>query len=404
MSEDEEREALERFLLDNPELDSIEGALSQFNVFETLNMVNAEVRHSNLLGWLLSPYSNHGLGDYFLRQFLKHFVVENKETLTQLTLFDIELLNLSEAEVTREWNNIDLLIVVEDEARKLAIAVENKIKTAEHSNQLQRYREILEREYPNHLKLFIYLTPENTAPSDEKWFPFSYSVVASLIDSLLKYRRGTLSDNIVTFITQYSTILRRYIVGNSEIEQICREIYKKHKTALDLIFQYKPDLELDISEYLQQKIGASEKLILDTGSKSYIRFTTKFFDDLIEKVSEGWTKSKRIFLFEFNNTNSRLDLKLYIGPGPKDYRESLFKVCVQAPSLFKLAKPDKYFGTKWQSVYQEIYLTKKEIEGAALEDLSKHIDEKWDHFVSTDLPKIESHFKEHWHSPASKEA
>jgi hypothetical protein len=79
MSEKEEIAELEDFLLNNPELETLEGLLSQFNIFETLNMVNAEVRHSNVLAWLLNPLSNHGVGDYFLRHFLKHLISENKE-------------------------------------------------------------------------------------------------------------------------------------------------------------------------------------------------------------------------------------------------------------------------------------------------------------------------------------
>ncbi len=39
-----------------------------------------------------------------------------------------------------------------------------------------------------------------------------------------------------------------------EIEDICRKIYSKHKKALDLIFDYRPDLELTVSEYLAEML------------------------------------------------------------------------------------------------------------------------------------------------------
>ena len=99
-------ETLERFLLDNPELDRLEGLLSQFNIFETLNIVQVEVRHSNVLAWLLDPLSNHGIGSYFLQHFLKIFVSENKSALSDiLTVFNIELLNFGDVEIRREWKN-----------------------------------------------------------------------------------------------------------------------------------------------------------------------------------------------------------------------------------------------------------------------------------------------------------
>ncbi len=55
MKDSKQIETLEKFLLDNPEFEKLEGLLSQFNVFETLRMVNTEIRHSNVLAWLLTP-------------------------------------------------------------------------------------------------------------------------------------------------------------------------------------------------------------------------------------------------------------------------------------------------------------------------------------------------------------
>lgn len=388
-------ESLEKFLLNNPELDKLEGLLSQFNIFETLNIVNVEVRHSNVLAWMLNPLSNHGLGDFFQKQFLKYFVSENKETLADtISLFDIELMSYADTEIRREWGNIDILILIAEEKKKLAVAIENKMKSPEHSQQLQRYRAIVEKEFPEFVKLYIYLTPDNSIPSDENWVPFSYSTIADLTENLLTYKRDVMNDGTADFITQYDTILRRYIVGNSEVEQICREIYKKHKDALDLIFQYKPDVELEISEHLQRMIGANESLIPDYSSKSYTRFITAKLERVIEKKGEGWTKSKRMLLFEFNNYDMRLVLRLIIGPGPQDYREKLFEFCGSLKSILKLT--NKLYGKKWQTVYQKEFLGKKDFENPIFEDLVEKIDSKWNDFLNSDLRQIEEHFSQNW--------
>ena len=45
--------------------------MNKFNVFNVLKLTNAEIRHSNFLGWLLSPYKSHLLGDDFLKELLK---------------------------------------------------------------------------------------------------------------------------------------------------------------------------------------------------------------------------------------------------------------------------------------------------------------------------------------------
>jgi hypothetical protein len=49
MVDGEDIKLLEDFVLNNPELEKLENMLDQFNVFETLNVVNAEIRHSNVL-------------------------------------------------------------------------------------------------------------------------------------------------------------------------------------------------------------------------------------------------------------------------------------------------------------------------------------------------------------------
>ena len=45
--------ALESFVLNNPELEKIEELLNQFNIFETLRIVSAEVRHSNVFSMVI---------------------------------------------------------------------------------------------------------------------------------------------------------------------------------------------------------------------------------------------------------------------------------------------------------------------------------------------------------------
>ena len=65
---EEELQYLEDFLMEIELLDQIEAQLSKFNVFETLSMFHNEIRHSNVLSWLMKPKDNHGLGDIFLKK------------------------------------------------------------------------------------------------------------------------------------------------------------------------------------------------------------------------------------------------------------------------------------------------------------------------------------------------
>jgi hypothetical protein len=388
--------ALEQFLLENEDLEKIESFVSEFSVFEIMDIVHAEIRHSKILAWLLNPKSNHGLGDQFLRLFLKHLFYSNRETIkTQITFFDIEIFNLDDIEIRREWNRIDLLVI--SSSNNLIIAIENKIESTEHSDQLTRYLNIITKEFPGYHKLFVYLTPEGLTPSDQNnWIIFDYGTIHSILKKLLELRRTSLNDSVYDFLSQYATILRRYIMGNSEIEEICKKIYQKHRQALDRIFEYKPDIYSEISDILQDLIKKHDNLMSDDSSKTAIRFTSKSLDDLIPKKGEGWTRSKRILLFEFSNYDKRLVLRLYIGPGENEIRNRLHTIAKKDTKLFN--KSDRKIGSKWLAIYQKDYLMNYEDTETETDGLKHIISEKFDHFIKDDLVKIEAHISSNWES------
>jgi len=175
-------EVLENFILNNPDLEKIELMLSDFNLFETLCLVNTEIRHSNVLAWLLDPNQNHGIGPYFLNQFLKRFISDHKADIDFINVFDIELFDFSDVEVRREWRNIDILIIIKEEKKNLVVAIENKIRSSEHGKQLETYRNVVENEFQDYDKILIYLTPEGAIPSDNLWVSFNYDIISDLVD------------------------------------------------------------------------------------------------------------------------------------------------------------------------------------------------------------------------------
>ena len=52
--ETDSRAALDRFLADNPELEQLSARLATVNILRALKIERAEIRHSNVLGWLES--------------------------------------------------------------------------------------------------------------------------------------------------------------------------------------------------------------------------------------------------------------------------------------------------------------------------------------------------------------
>lgn len=395
MQEFDNEKALEEFVLNNPDLERLEGMLDTFNVFETLRIVNVEIKHSNFLAWLFNPNENHSLDNYFLRQFLKTFYSENKEIIdSELSLFDFEIFDYSDVEIRREWRNIDLLILIRGEGKenkKVAIAIENKIKSSEGHGQLVRYKKIVNKEFQDYNKLFIYLTPEGMEPSEEGWIPFQYETIATLLEEILKHKRDYLSDNVYNFIDQYKTILRRYIVGNGEIEDICRKIYSKHQKALDLIFEYKPDLELQISEYLEETISKFN-LIKYSSSKTYTAFSTDVIDKKIEKI--GASDYKNLFYYELINRPKKLQLILRIGPGNKDIREKLYTFCTKKPDLFNVS--NRSLSPKYHAVMSKTLISTNDYGEGDIELLKSRMEKNFENIFNNEMKEIDKYFEEEW--------
>lgn len=139
--EDNDSLALREFLLDIDCLKSLDECADRFNIFDVLGMARAEIRHSNVLSWLLDPNENHGLGDAVMRGFLNYIAaVSDDEDASELLLLDC-----SNFTVRREWRNIDILAVSGD--GQFVICIENKIGARERDDQLNRYRRIVELQY-----------------------------------------------------------------------------------------------------------------------------------------------------------------------------------------------------------------------------------------------------------------
>ena len=289
---DSDRRVLEEFVVNNPELEQLEALLGQFNIFEALGAVRQELRHTDFLAFLLNPTENHGLGDYFTKRFIQKAIISRRGGSLPISLIDVDFWDLDETLVLREWNNVD--IVLENRPHQLAIIIENKIDSTEHSEQLQRYRTVAEQHYRNWKLLYLYLTPEGDTPSDEFYIPIDYRLICSLVEDLISTRASTIGPDVKTVISHYTQMLRRHVVSESAIEDLCHKIYQKHQRALDLLFEHRPDLQASIREHLEHVIQGTPGLLLDHCSKSYIRFIPKKWDVSSLRKGERWTSSKRM--------------------------------------------------------------------------------------------------------------
>jgi len=379
------RRALEIFVTENPDLERLESLLGEFNIFEALGAVRQELRHSDFLAFLLDPGQHHGLGDTFLKRLLQRVLL--RADRPPVSAVEIDVADLEGALVLREWRNIDILI--HDESSRLVCVIENKIGSGEHSNQLTRYREIVQREFPDCRLVLVYLTPDGAEPSGEAYIPLAYGDIADMIDAVRVVRESTLGADVSALMRHYTTMLRRHIVSDSEIIELCQRIYRRHKQALDLIFEHKPDLQADLRAFLESLIAdaADRGLVLDHSTKTAIRFAIRTWDRYPGlQQGQGWTPTGRVLLFEFNNRADSLTLYLLIGPGPAAVREAVHRLALAHRDVFRYALRKRT--PKWTMIYKLPILGSKAYIDQDFDALTDRIRRVWEKFLDQDLPAI----------------
>lgn len=173
-------------ILEDPEFKTLlrDAEGGEFTVFDVLGTSDYEIRHSNVLSWLLDRDANHRQGSSFL-DFLWEEVSSEHE---------LPKLSFHEYSVAREGGNeaekIDLLLWAEN--LEWVIVIENKLFSPETGDQLDRYFRCIEDRYYSRVRyrVYFYLTPDGIAPAREEdsmnWVPISYSAVTKAVSRFLK--------------------------------------------------------------------------------------------------------------------------------------------------------------------------------------------------------------------------
>ena len=335
-------------LLKDEDFDKLELGLKNPNIFQILRITNNEIRHSNFLSWLLDPKESHKLGDIFLKRFLRE--VFSSDKFGDIDQVDVEGMDLSKVEIQREWKNIDILIILEG----VVVCIENKVLSKEHSNQLKRYKEIIEKQFPDYQQTFVYLTPdgEDSEEETDTYEPISYEFIVDSLDRILSVYGESLNEQVKNYIKDYVTIIKRELMGTDKLTELSKKIYQNHKELFDFINEHKPDIMDEMGVILKNQLK-SKGYLIGSSSKKRVRFTTQSILDLtyINKNVKWW-KNGESFLFEFilYEEKNKLIFKVVISPSDKDYDVNRLKEMLLEIEDF--AEPR---GKKWLVTHRKNY-------------------------------------------------
>jgi PD-(D/E)XK nuclease superfamily protein len=138
-----------------------------FNLFDVIERSEYEHTHSDIIAWLLTPEGSHGLGDAFLKAFVKQ-------------IFGDDLSQTEGTGVKREYKIPGgCCDIVARNGKQWVLVIESKLYALEGTNQTKKYAEYWVRQ-PGGVYL-AYITPRGTEPLSRDFVPVSYSTIRRLL-------------------------------------------------------------------------------------------------------------------------------------------------------------------------------------------------------------------------------
>ena len=237
----------------------------KFNVFDITEIAHYELSHSKILAGILG----YNGGNYApLQEFLKicNITLNNYKIKPS----DVSISTETTVLVNNENRRLDILVKI---GNKLCLVVENKIYTADHSNQLKAYSDWLKSQ-PYDQTALVYLTLNGDDSSDG--CPKENYIALSYTDSIRKFLSQCSSLQNVDFrfnstVLQYNEFWGEWFMQKNELtskiqEQILssKENFEAANEIFNVFTEAKYTLIKGLLVEWQHKIAFEKGLMIET--------------------------------------------------------------------------------------------------------------------------------------------
>ena len=210
----------------------------EFNTFDVLRYAEYEIRHSNVLAWLLDPGQTHGIGRAFLDWFLGKVNKSISDRGTQ------------RVQVERELYYVDVTVFMESLQDRHIVAIENKTGgySPEHLAQVCRHAKVMSEKYPEYTLHNVLLTTSREAPvldvagacgpdvpKNLRITHVSWSDVGARIKELHNASAFE-REEVAAFVRQYLVAVGRLIGPQEHDDHYFRKLLSGHQSLLSHMF------------------------------------------------------------------------------------------------------------------------------------------------------------------------
>ena len=216
---------------------------NEINIFKVLQCHGHEIRHSNILAWLMDPKESHGLNDIILQEFV------NKHCSKIFGDLDSENVEIFREKPARGGSNYRYDILIIDNKNKKLILVENKWNCSTSCEQLSNYSRTLEIEYPEYQKQCIILEKSDSASVDipEAWLNLKYkSDILPLISNI-----QTNNEKLKLILNNYKEILNETENENKALLIHLGKLEEQYSQEIDFLVN-----ELDETQIYHEDVKA----------------------------------------------------------------------------------------------------------------------------------------------------
>ncbi|MBT2691776.1 PD-(D/E)XK nuclease family protein [Bacillus sp. ISL-55] len=375
----------------------------QFNPLKVLRVDQFEIRHSNVLAWLLDPNENHHLGNFFVKQILSRLVTrqENEDKLVGIDFLSYMHASFSDAEIYREVKThtsryIDLVVVLP--SHKLVLVIENKFHAFESLGQLDDYLEYARTVYKDFKVIPIFLTLRSDTPTHSEYLVLDYNDILEIILLHTELNREVMSESIFDFLMHYTAILKEELVQDEDAIQLAQDVYQSNKAAVDFLYLSQHDefrkhpryreiyqsvdglsiVQMNALKRIYEKKKQTIDYIFKIGSsilhEAFLSFVQledlpadvykahaqvpNFilpewldFTDVIGKPEQGYWRGHGLIIWFERTWDERLKINIEVGPVPYENRLKLLNALeTQGITIRPSAKLE---GKKYTKIYTE---------------------------------------------------
>lgn len=280
------------------------------NLFRILSMENMEIKHSNLLGWLLNVTESHHLKDTFFKNFMRQLIHKHKD-MVEISIFSKDWTN---SVVLREYKHIDILF--HNDTNAFNLVIENKIDSHEHGSQLQNYEQVIKNEYSqqNDQTIYVFLTLNGEAASRDNWLTLTYTDVIKALEETLS-KTTSIELKVRMILEDYISLLEELTNFNlAEKQQIATEIWNQYRQVLTFINDYRFDPQKGIQDEFKDLLAKNcvnthlqfKKRDCD---EYHIRFKTeylnkRFDDNSFGEKNNAWNNNAKYYYEIVINLNN----------------------------------------------------------------------------------------------------